>query len=55
MQFQQSKGLTPDGIVGPNTYTALLDVNGKAKIIINLSERKLIISISIISFITHSP
>ncbi|MDF2548548.1 MAG: hypothetical protein K0R93_3446 [Anaerosolibacter sp.] len=41
MQFQRSKGLTPDGIVGPNTYTALLGVGGKARIVINLSERKL--------------
>ncbi|MDF2548558.1 MAG: hypothetical protein K0R93_3456 [Anaerosolibacter sp.] len=41
IQFQRSKGLTPDGIVGPSTYTALMGVGGKARIVINLSERKL--------------
>ena len=41
VKFQQSKGLTDDGIVGPITYNALFDVKGNIRILINVSERKL--------------
>ncbi len=41
IEFQRSKGLTPDGIIGPNTYTALMGINGKTWILINLAEKML--------------
>ncbi|WP_083273435.1 L,D-transpeptidase family protein [Geosporobacter ferrireducens] len=41
IQFQASRGLEADGIVGLATYRALFDVAGRARILVNLAQRRL--------------
>lgn len=41
IQFQTSKGLESDGIVGLTTYRALFDLEGRARVLINLAQRRL--------------
>lgn len=41
IQFQVSRGLEADGVVGLMTYRALFDVEGRAKILVDLSQRSL--------------
>ncbi|SHK21661.1 LysM domain-containing protein [Geosporobacter subterraneus DSM 17957] len=41
IQFQTSQGLEADGIVGLATYRALFDLEGRARVLVNLAQRRL--------------